>query len=170
MSGKRGPRRSSLGPTSGILSLQVDVVGEDDQRALLVFQIYAAGGVGEDHGADVHVAENTHGKSDCVSGVAFVEMDTSLHGGHGMPSTVPITICPAWPTAVERGKNGMLAKGTRVASAKFVGEAAETGAEHQSDLGAKRGLREQEFCGGFGVGEIVGFGHGRSFSRIVEVE
>ena len=65
----------------------------------------------------------------------------------GMPSTVPITSCPACPTAVERGKNGIFSYGIRVAFGEFVGKAAQAGAQHQPDLGTQRGLRKQELCG-----------------------
>jgi hypothetical protein len=96
--------------------LQIDVVADQDQRALLIIQIDASRGIGEDDGANSHASEDAHGEGDLLRRIAFVKMHAALHHGDGTAPALPMTICPAWPMAVERGKAGMSAKGIRVAS------------------------------------------------------
>ena len=73
MSGKRGPNQR-------IVALQVDVIGNDDQSSLLVFEVNAAGGISQDDGMNIHLVKDAHGEGDFAGRIAFVEMDASLHG------------------------------------------------------------------------------------------
>ena len=65
--------------------MQIDVVADEDERALLIIEIDAAGGIGEDDGADAHASEDAHGEDNLLRRIAFVEMDAALHDGdsHG---------------------------------------------------------------------------------------
>ena len=71
-----------VGTDQGIRSLQVDVVADQDQRALLVIQIDAAGCVGEDDGTNSHAAEDAHGEGDLLRRISFIEMNAALHHGY----------------------------------------------------------------------------------------
>ena len=80
--GKTRAETLVIGTDERVLSLQVDVVGDDDESALLVFQVDAAGCVGKNDGANIHAGKNPHGKDDLAGRVAFIQMDSALHGGH----------------------------------------------------------------------------------------
>ena len=79
MSKKRGPRRSSLGPADGITAGEVDVVGEQDQLALLEIQPDAAGGVGDHQGGDSQAPQDAYRKGDFFRGISLVGVDAALH-------------------------------------------------------------------------------------------
>ena len=64
-----------------ILSLQVDVIANQYQRALRGVEIDSAGGVGENHGTDSHTPEDANRKRYFLCGVALVKMHAPLHGG-----------------------------------------------------------------------------------------
>src|SRR5277367_2916613 len=72
-----------VGTDERMNALEIEVIADDDERALGELQIDAAGGVGENGGANAEAAEDAHGKRDLLRGVAFVEMDAALHGGDG---------------------------------------------------------------------------------------
>ena len=65
------------------MSLQVDVIFDENQCALLILQIDPAGSVGEDDRAHPHASEDADRKCDFLRGVAFIQMCASLHGRHG---------------------------------------------------------------------------------------
>ena len=83
MSGKRTPKRSSLGPTSGFVTLQVDVVADHDESALLVPEVDASSGVGEDDGADAHASEDANRERHFLRRISFIKMHAALHGRDG---------------------------------------------------------------------------------------
>ena len=65
------------------MSLQIDVIANDDQRALRIAEIDAAGGVGQDHGMNAHAPKHANGEGDFLRRVSLVEMDAALHGCNG---------------------------------------------------------------------------------------
>src|SRR5260370_37276004 len=70
-----------------ILSLQVDVVTDQNQRALLIAEIDTPSGVGENHGTNSHAAKHAHGKRDFLRGVTLIKMHAALHcGDHDVAS------------------------------------------------------------------------------------
>ena len=64
-----------------ILSLQVDVVTDQNQRALLIAEIDTPSGVGENHGTNSHAAKHAHGKRHFLRGVTLIKMYAPLHRG-----------------------------------------------------------------------------------------
>ena len=96
-----------------INALQVDVITDNDQRALGVLQIDAAGGVGKNRRTNSHAAQDTHRESDFLRGVALIEMDAALHRGH---SHVPDFSDHQPPGVTNSGR-------TREARNFFVGDA-----------------------------------------------
>src|SRR4029077_9917092 len=70
-----------------ILPLQVDVVTDQNQRALLIAEIDTSSGVGENHGTNSHAAKHAHGKGDFLRGVTLIKMHAPLHcGDHDVTS------------------------------------------------------------------------------------
>src|SRR5260370_30637767 len=69
-----------------ILSLQVDVVTDQNQRPLLIAEIDTPSGIGENHGTNSHAAKHAHGKRDFRRGVTLIKMYPPLQcGGHAVP-------------------------------------------------------------------------------------
>src|SRR6266404_8135494 len=66
-----------------ILSLKIDVISEDNQRALSVLDVDAACGVGENRSAYAHSPEYARGKGHLGSRIAFIKMYPALHHGNG---------------------------------------------------------------------------------------
>ena len=62
MSGKRAPKRSSFGPDQRVAAHQVDVIGDQHQRALGEAGVDAAGGVGQDQHLHAEQAEHARGE------------------------------------------------------------------------------------------------------------
>ena len=153
--GKARAKAIVIGTDQGIVSLQVDVVGDDDQRALLVFQIDSAGCVGKNDGVNVHLVEHAHGEGDFAGRIAFVQMDASLHGGDWNAAGFANHHLPGVSDGGRAREEWNVGVGNADGVGEVVGKAAKAGAQYQSDLGTKRGLRKQELCGGLGVGEIV---------------
>src|SRR4029077_2955652 len=81
--GKARAEAVVVGADERIGALQVDVVGEDDERALLVVGVDAAGSVGEDGGANSQAAEDADREDDFVRRVTFVGVHAALHGRDG---------------------------------------------------------------------------------------
>ena len=128
-----------------IRPLQVDVIAQDHQRALVEIAVDAAGGVGKNHGANSHAREHAHRKNHVLQRVAFVEMHAALHRGNAEFAAVsPITMPPGVADRPSNaGKFGM----RRVVNARrvsqFVRKAPEAAAEHHADARAKLGARER---------------------------
>ena len=107
MSGKRGPKRSSFGPISG-LALQIDVIADHDQRALRnTLQLMPPAAFVRITARIPMRAQHAHRENHFLRRVALIEMHAALHRRHGHSPTLPITSRPAWPMAVERGKPGI---------------------------------------------------------------
>ena len=137
MSGKRTPKRSSLGPTSGFAPCRLMWSRISDERALRVAEIDASGGVGEDDGANAHASEDADGERDFLRGISFVEMDAALHGGDGDVCR----LCRSPSSGVADGgrarEGGDVGVGDAGGVGERVGEAAEAGAEDEADLAAE---------------------------------
>ena len=70
----------------------------------------AAGGVGQDHGANAERAQHAHGEGDLLRRVALVEMHAALHDDdRSTPPSSPATMRPEWPSTVDCGKCGISA-------------------------------------------------------------
>src|SRR5207245_1023065 len=70
-------------PGERVYALEIDMVAHDDEAALRVFAIDSARRIREDHGFDAHAGKDANRKRDILHGIAFVEMNTALHSGHG---------------------------------------------------------------------------------------
>jgi hypothetical protein len=114
-----------VGPHERVVSLQIDVVLDQHKRALLVFQVDAAGGVGEDDGADAHASEDADREGDFLCGIAFVEVGASLHRGHGDVSYVANDHLAGVADGSRTGECGDL----RVGNSRRVGEGVGEGSE-----------------------------------------
>src|SRR2546423_7622058 len=71
-----------VGANQRNLSLQVDVIANQDQRAGPVFCIDTAGRISDDQRSKPHALENSNRKSDLRRGVALVKMYSPLHCRH----------------------------------------------------------------------------------------
>ena len=78
--GIAGPETVVVFPNQRVLALQVNVVADYDQRALLELRIDSAGSVGQDDRANAHAPEHSNGKRDFPGRIAFVEVYPALHG------------------------------------------------------------------------------------------
>ena len=81
--GGDGGEAGLVGAGERVPAHEVDVIGEKDELADAVTVLNAAGGVGEDDGADAEGAEHAHGEGDLGGGVALVGMDAALHDEDG---------------------------------------------------------------------------------------
>ena len=72
-----------VGARGGVGAGEVDVVGDADEFAGGEGGADAAGGVGDDDGADAEERKDAHGEGDFVHGVALVGVDAALHDGYG---------------------------------------------------------------------------------------
>ena len=155
MSGKRRPKSIFVRADQGIGALQVDVVAQHDQAALLEIAIDSARGIRDQNRADSHARHHAHRKNHLLWRVAFIEMHAALHHRYRHVRHFPITMRPAWPMAVDRGKIRDLfivnARGIR----EFVGERAQSAAEDEADARAQLCFRENEFRGAFGAQEFL---------------
>src|SRR5208282_4081502 len=70
-------------PCQRILPLKIDVVAQDDQRALSILDINAARGVSENQSAYASSTKHARRKSNLGRRIAFVQMHSSLHHGNG---------------------------------------------------------------------------------------
>ena len=66
--------------TQGMLGKEVDMVGDQHQVANLHLGVHASGGVTHKKGLDAQFVHYTHGKGHLLHGVAFIVVETPLHG------------------------------------------------------------------------------------------
>lgn len=144
-----------VGADQGIGSLQVDVVANQDQRALLIVEVDSSGGVGEDDGADSHASEDAHGEGDLMGRVAFVEMDAALHRGHGDGGRVADDELSGVTDGGGTREGRDFGVWDFCCVGEGIGEAAETGAEDEADAGAQGGSLQDGLSGGFGERELI---------------
>ena len=69
-----------VGADQRIAALQVDVIFQHYQAALLELQIDSARSIGEQHCLDSQARKHAHRKCHPYQGMSFVIMDASLHG------------------------------------------------------------------------------------------
>src|SRR5208282_3866002 len=81
--GKARPKALVIRPRQRILPLKIDVVAQDDQRALSVLDVDAPGGVGENQSAYASSTKHARRKGNLGRRIAFVQMHSSLHHGNG---------------------------------------------------------------------------------------
>src|SRR5208282_2279314 len=126
----------------------------DDERALVEGEIDASGGVRKNRGSNSEATENANRKRDFLRGVAFIKMHAAAHRGNGDA----VCFSDANPACVANGRRrseaGNLFVGNAGGVRQVVGKRAETGAEDESDFRAKFRLREDEFRGAVGAGEL----------------
>ncbi len=120
----------------------------------LILQIDATGGVGEDGGANAEAAEDAHGERDLLRGVAFVEMDATLHRGDGDIFDFADHQAAGVADGGGTREAGNFFVGDARGFGQFVGEGAEAGAEDERDFRAQLGFREDEFRGAVGAREF----------------
>jgi len=63
----------------GVESGEVDVIADEDERALRVAGVDSSGGVGDDDTMDAHAAEDAHREGDFGGRVSFVAVHAALH-------------------------------------------------------------------------------------------
>ncbi len=81
--GKAHAEAIVIRPGQRVVSLQVDVVADQHQRALLVGEIDSSRRVGKNDGANSHTLEDPHGEGDLLRRISLIKMDAALHRGHG---------------------------------------------------------------------------------------
>ncbi len=161
--GKAHAEAVVIRPGQRIRSLQVDVVADEHQCALLVVEINPARRIGQDDGANSHAPEHARRKSNFLRGISFIKMYASLHHGHGDGAR------PAdhhLPGVADRG--GSRERGdVGVRSANRVGERigkpTQPGAENKPNARAQGSLSEDESGSGFGGGVRVVHAEGRQY-------
>ncbi len=68
---------------AGVGGVEIDVVFDHHERALREIGVDAAGGVGEDDGANAHAPHDADGKGDVLHRIALIEVHAALHRGDG---------------------------------------------------------------------------------------
>jgi hypothetical protein len=125
-----------IGSEKLVLTLQVDVIGDDDQRAATKRRVDAAGGIGEYDCLDAHLAKYSNGECNLLGGVSLVEMDTALHGSDGDSRGAANYQIADVSDSGALGKAGNFGIRDSGRVFQFVGEAAHAGAEDESDTRA----------------------------------
>ena len=69
-----------------MLGEEIDVVGDDHQVAYMECLVHASGGIADEECLDAQFVHHTHGEGDLLHRVAFVEMETTLHGENINPT------------------------------------------------------------------------------------
>ena len=134
MSGKRGPSESSLRPISGLRSLQVDVIGNQHQRALPIRKIDAAGGIGEHHAVRAQPVQYADAVGDLRRRVALVKMSAP---GHHCDIQLPQFAkhqLSGMPGGGRYRPAGNLGIRNRNRIGEFVGEGSQSAAEHHREM------------------------------------
>src|SRR6202030_1716003 len=113
-----------------ILSLQIDVVADDNQCALLVSQVDAAGGIGENHSTNSHAAKNAHGECDLLRGIALIKVNASLHCCDRDAGNFANYHLSGVADDCGAGKSSNLLVGNANGLSERIGECAQAGAQH----------------------------------------
>lgn len=79
----------------------IDMVADDHQIAYMKRLIDASRRIRNEQILHTEQLHHTHGKSDLLHRVSFVIMETSLHGHHRPPPSIPKIKQPLCPMAVE---------------------------------------------------------------------
>ena len=80
--GKTQAKAVVIGTDQRIAALQVDMIFQDNQAALLELQIDSACRIGKQHCLDSQTSKHAHRKSHAQQRMSFVIVDASLHGRH----------------------------------------------------------------------------------------
>src|SRR5579859_390944 len=127
------------------------MVANGHQAALRIVAIDAASGIGDNHGLNAHAGEHTNGKGDFLRGVALVEMNAALHGGHWSVANA----ADDQPSGMADGGGlreiGDPCVGNFGGTREFVGEVTEARTEDQGDAWAQLRFCQDEFGGAFGA-------------------
>src|SRR5437764_10558897 len=119
-----------------ILSLQVDVITNQDQSALLIFCVDPAGRICNDQPSNSHALEDAHRKCDLLCGVPFVKMHPTLHRSNR--NFVDVT--EDHLSGVTGGGRAREIRNRRVWSSncfcEFVGKTAKPGTENETNFRA----------------------------------
>ncbi len=127
-----------------IISLQIDVIANHDQRALAVIEIDRSSRVGEDGGADAEASKDAHREDHFPARISFVQVDAALHRGDGnVASFSDHERAGVSGNGGAREARNFLVRDARGGS-EFVGESAEARAENQRDFRAQFRFRENE--------------------------
>ncbi len=139
-----------------ICPLQIDVIANHHERALAVVEIDRAGGVGQNRGADPKLPEDAHREHHFLARISFVKVHAALHRGDR--NVARLSRSPACRRALDCGAReaGNFLVGDARGGSEFVGERAESRAEHQRDFRAQFCFRENVFRGALGAGKFVG--------------
>ena len=62
-----------------IVTNEIDVIVDDHEVALGPLRVHSAAGIADDQHLAAHGLHDAHGKRDLLEGVAFIEMETTLH-------------------------------------------------------------------------------------------
>src|SRR5258708_207695 len=145
-----------------ILSLKIDVISKDNQRALSVLHINSASSIGENQSARANSPQHARGKGHLGSRVALIKMHPSLHHGNGNAAALADHELSGMPNRRRTRKGRDVSVGNADSFSKVVGKSSETRAEDEPDLRPKDGLRQHKGCCGFGASKQV-WGHWQEF-------
>src|SRR6266852_2353939 len=127
-----------------ILSLQIDVIAKDDQRALSVLDVNAPGGVGENQSAYASSPKHARGKCDLGGRIAFIQMHPSLHHGNGNVAALADHKLSGMPNCRGTRECRDVSIGNASGFGEVVSKRSQAGAEDETDLWAQFGLRKHK--------------------------
>ena len=152
-----------VGTAERVGALQVEVIADEDQRALAVLRVDAAGGVGQQQRPHSQASKNANRERRLLRRVAFVLMHTALHDRDRhlaeFANDQPAGVADGGRA---REKRNLLVN-DRDRGLQVAGEISQAGAEHDGNARNSQG-RVLRQCGQnelrrvFGAGELIGFG------------
>ena len=122
------------------MALQVDVVADHDQGSLFIFEIDAAGSIGENDRSDAHAPEHSDWECHLFSRISLVQVHAALHCSERDITGLTDYHLPGVADCSGTRESGDLRVRNASRVGKLVGKGAETGTQHQPDLRTKFGL------------------------------
>src|SRR5208283_2965657 len=102
-----------------------------------------------------HAAEDAHGESDFLSGIPFVKMHAALHHGYGDGARFANHHLSGVADGGGAREGRDIGVGDSGRIGQGIGEAAEAGAEDETDLRTYVSPMENGLRSGFGEGEMI---------------
>src|SRR5208282_4109727 len=153
------PKALVIRPRQRILPLKIDVVAQDDQRALSVLDVDAPGGVGENQSAYASATKHARRKGNLGRRIAFVQMLSSLHHGNGNVAARSSQLTDHELSGMTNRRRAWKCRNVGIRNTdsfgEVIGKRPQPGAKNEPDLRPQGSLRKHECSGRFGAGEQV---------------
>ena len=147
--GEAGTELVVVGTEQGVVGHEVDMVGDDHDVGDVEGGVEAAGGVGEDNLFDAELAEHLDGEGEGLHGVALIVVEAAAHDEDGGAVEGAEDEGAAMSLYGGDGEVGDVFIGDFLTVLDFFYETAESGAEHDGDLGTVGDVLFDEACAFF---------------------